>query len=81
MSVGASLPAPVDQALATIEEVEAFYVHLEQTLIATGFLNPAQPRKLMQRLRRLFSRAHLQVEEVNILRGIARSYVAPKSRD
>ena len=81
MSVGASLPAPVDQALATIEEVEAFYVHLEQTLIATGFLNPAQPRKLMQRLRRLFSRAHLQVEEVNILRGIARSYVAPKRRD
>ncbi len=56
--------------LATHEEVEHFYGHLEQTLYASGFLNPAQPGRLMQRMRRLFARSRLEKEEVNILRGI-----------
>jgi tRNA C32,U32 (ribose-2'-O)-methylase TrmJ len=47
----------------------------------TGFLNPAHPRKLMLRLRRLFSRSRLQVEEVNILRGILSSLITSKKRD
>jgi len=34
------------------------------------FLNPAHPRRLLARLRRLFGRAALEHEEVNILRGI-----------
>jgi tRNA/rRNA methyltransferase len=34
------------------------------------FLDPAKPRRLMPRLRRLFGRAALEREEVNILRGI-----------
>jgi len=55
---------------ATHEEVENFYAHLESTLHATGFLNPAQPGRLMQRMRRLFARSRLEREEVNILRGI-----------
>lgn len=62
---------PVDSVnLATHEEIEHFYEHLEQTLYATGFLNPAQPGRLMQRMRRLFARSRLEKEEVNILRGI-----------
>ena len=56
--------------LATHEEVEHFYEHLERTLHSTGFLNPAQPGRLMQRMRRLFARSRLEKEEVNILRGI-----------
>ncbi|MGI4848686.1 MAG: tRNA (cytosine(32)/uridine(32)-2'-O)-methyltransferase TrmJ, partial [Janthinobacterium lividum] len=36
------------------------------------FLDPANPKKLMPRIKRLFSRTQLEVEEVNILRGIAR---------
>ena len=56
--------------LATHEEVEHFYEHLERTLYSTGFLNPAQPGRLMQRMRRLFARSRLEKEEVNILRGI-----------
>jgi len=59
--------------LATHDEVEGFYVHLEQTLIDIGFLDPALPKRLMSRLRRLFTRARLQKEEVNILRGILKS--------
>lgn len=56
--------------LATHDEVEHFYGHLEQALYASGFLNPAQPGRLMQRMRRLFARSRLEKEEVNILRGI-----------
>jgi tRNA/rRNA methyltransferase len=64
-------PPAVDSVnLATHEEVEHFYEHLERTLHATGFLNPEQPGRLMQRMRRLFARSRLEKEEVNILRGI-----------
>jgi tRNA/rRNA methyltransferase len=58
---------------ATHDEIEGFYGHLEQTLIAIGFLDPQQPRRLMSRLRRLFARAGLQQEEINILRGILKA--------
>ena len=34
------------------------------------FLHPEMPRRLMPRLKRLFARAGLEREEVNILRGI-----------
>lgn len=80
MACGASLLPDKPQALAAHDEVEAFYEHLERTIVATGFLNPAHPRKLMLRLRRLFARARLQVEEVNILRGILGSVTDPKGR-
>lgn len=55
---------------ADLAEVERFYVHLEDTLIRIGFLNPASPKRLMPKLRRLFSRTRLQKEEINILRGM-----------
>ena len=55
---------------ATHEEIENLYVHLEESLIASGFLHPRAPRKLMDRLRRLFARARLERAEVNILRGM-----------
>lgn len=59
-----------DEPLATVEGVERFYVHLEETLVQTGFLNPAAPRQLMARLRRLFNRVRLDQMELNILRGM-----------
>ena len=52
------------------EEVEGFYAELEKTLVAIGFLDPAAPKRLMPRLRRLFARAGLEKEEVAILRGV-----------
>lgn len=55
---------------APAEQVEQFYAHLEQTLIELEFLDPANPRQLMRRLRRLFNRVRLDRNEVNILRGI-----------
>jgi TrmH family RNA methyltransferase len=67
------LPGP-EFPLATLDELERFYQHLEQTLTESGFLDPAHPKRLMPRLRRLFSRARLEKEEVNILRGILGSF-------
>lgn len=56
--------------LATADEILLFYQHLEQTLIKIKFLNPQKPRRLMQRLKRMFNRTHLEKKELNILRGI-----------
>lgn len=58
---------------ASADEVEGFFTHLEKTLVETEFLDPANPRQLMRRLRRLFNRAQLEKTEVNILRGILTS--------
>jgi tRNA/rRNA methyltransferase len=65
--------------LATSEEIEGFYQHLEETLIKVGFLNPKEPKKLMQRVRRIYARASLEKEEVNILRGILKLTQNPRS--
>jgi tRNA/rRNA methyltransferase len=59
-------------ALAPSDDIERMYVHLENALIALDFLDPANPKKLMSRLRRLFARSGLEREEVNIVRGIAK---------
>ena len=55
---------------ATSAEREHFYAHLEQVLMRSGFLDPDNPRLLMRRLRRLFVKAELDQNEVNILRGM-----------
>ena len=73
---GASRPQP----LASFEELERFYEHLERTMLETGFLNPGYNKKLMPRLRRLFGRSQLEKEEVNILRGMLKTLVHPKKR-
>ena len=62
------------------EQIENFYAHLERVLLATGFLDPANPRLLMRRLRQLFNRARPDLNELNILRGILTSVENPKPR-
>jgi tRNA/rRNA methyltransferase len=57
---------------ASLSQIEGMYAHLEEALVSIGFLNADSPKKLMPRLKRLFSRTQLETEEVNILRGIAR---------
>jgi tRNA/rRNA methyltransferase len=56
--------------LATNDDLERFYTHLEETLLHIGYLNPNAPKKLFERMRRLYSRARLEKEEVNLLRGV-----------
>lgn len=57
-------------ALASSDEIEHMFKHMEETLKQIGFLNIHSPGKLMQRIRRMYARARLEKEEVNILRGI-----------
>jgi tRNA/rRNA methyltransferase len=59
-------------SLAPSDDIEGMYAHLENALVALEFLDPANPKKLMSRLRRLFARSGLEREEVNIVRGIAK---------
>jgi tRNA/rRNA methyltransferase len=59
---------------ANHEEVEALIAHLERAVVASGFLDPAKPMRLIPRMRRMFSRAGLEKEEVNILRGMLSSF-------
>jgi tRNA/rRNA methyltransferase len=61
---------PFASPRATNDDVERYYAHLERVMIATGFLDPHQPKRLIPKLRRLFGRAELERDEVNILRGI-----------
>lgn len=57
-------------ALATMDEMELFYDHLEKTLVDIGFLDPEKPKHLMPRLRRLYGRVAVERTEMSILRGI-----------
>jgi len=63
-------PAMSSEPLASAEDRERFYRHLEQVLLDLEFLDPNNPKHLMRRLRRLFNRVELDNNELNILRGI-----------
>lgn len=83
LRMAASSPGPApcsDAELATADEVEGFHAHLERVAIASGFLDPTQPKRLMARLRRLFGRVRLEREEISILRGFLSTYEKPKIR-
>ena len=63
-----------DSPPARAEDLERLFVHMQEVLEKSGFLNPKSPRHLMARLRRLYLRAGLDEKEVNILRGILSAY-------
>jgi tRNA/rRNA methyltransferase len=67
-------PAPVNPP-ASFEEIRRFYAHLETALTASGFLDPAHPKRLMPRLRRLFDRIDLERDEVSLLRGMLKAFM------
>ena len=56
-----------------VDDLERFYGHLEQTLLSTGFIRENHPGQVMSRLRRLFTRARPESQELNILRGMLAS--------
>jgi tRNA/rRNA methyltransferase len=66
-------PRRVEEAAADAVAIRGLLAHWQESLTTLGFLDPAAPRKLMSRLHRLANRAALSVEEVQILRGIARA--------
>jgi len=81
LALGADPPASrfTSEAPAGVEALEAMYAHLEQALLALGYLDPAVPGKLMARLRRLLSRAHPTASEIDILRGVCAAIIERKA--
>ena len=67
------------EPVATSFDLEGYFQHLEKVLITTGYLKADNPGQLIQRLRRLYQRADLSKNEVNILRGILSSVEKPKT--
>lgn len=66
-------PRTINPELASAQAVQGVLEHWEEALVHIDFLDPAAPKKLIPRLNQLFNRAELTNEEVQILRGIARS--------
>lgn len=54
-------------------DLDHLYNHFEQGLTEIGFLDPENPKNLMRRLKRLFNRADLDRNELQILHGILRA--------
>ncbi len=73
-------PAAAQRELVGDADMQGLYRHLEQVLHQTGFLDPDNPRLLMRRLMRLFNRAALDHNELNILRGILTAVQNPRPR-
>lgn len=67
-------PAP-EMEPAGFEEIRRFYEHLEAAITQSGFLDPAHPKRLMPRLRRLFDRVSLEKDEVSLLRGMLKTFL------
>lgn len=68
-------PRDDDHPQASAAEMDLLFEHLERALTHTGFLDPRSPRMLMPRLRRVFMKARLDQNEMNILRGVLTSII------
>ncbi len=66
-------PATAEPTLADAAQQAGMLAHWQQALVDIGFLDPAAPKKLMPRLAQLFNRAQPTVEEIHVLRGIAKA--------
>ena len=66
-------PATAAPHHADAAQQAGMLAHWESALVDIGFLDPAAPKKLMPRLTQLFNRAQPTVEEIHILRGIAKA--------
>lgn len=56
-------------ALASVKAVSDMQAHCLQAMEAVGFLNPEKPKKLINRMARLWAKLPLEQEEVDLLRG------------
>ncbi len=77
---GSQSNQPINQAVErpTVEELERFYVHMQETLVETGFIFKKHPGEVMQRFRNLYAKAQLTTAEVSLLRGVLSSFQGKK---
>jgi RNA methyltransferase, TrmH family, group 1 len=79
-SGGATLPVtagkPDEGAMpASGERIQAFLAHWEEALVSVKFLDPDHPKKLVPRMRHLFTRNALTADEVDMLRGVCTAMI------
>ncbi len=65
-------PLPSPPPLASAQELEGLYGHIQSVLLEIGFLDPRNPARMMNYLRRLLGRANLNSRDVRVLRGLFR---------
>lgn len=75
-----ALPGAAGGEPATSEDVEALVAHWRSAMQESGYLDPAEPGRLMERLRRLLARAGLERSEVRFLRGMLAAFEARMRR-
>ncbi|CAX60919.1 tRNA (cytosine(32)/uridine(32)-2'-O)-methyltransferase TrmJ [Erwinia billingiae] len=61
-----------------VDDLERFYQHMEQMMTHSGFIREGSPGQVMSKMRRLFTRARPERDELNILRGMLSSLQKPK---
>jgi len=72
MAADVAIPSARSLPLATVDDLEGLYAHLEDAAMKSGFMTPQS--RVRERWRRLFSRVPgLEREEVNILRGLLKA--------
>lgn len=76
---GAASATPAVQP-ADARQLTGMLEHWQQALVALEYLDPAVPKKLMPRLNQLFNRAQPSVEEIHILRGVAKAMLQAAER-
>lgn len=72
--------AELRRTAATKQQLEGHLQHLQQTLESLDFIKSKPPTMLMRKLTRLYNKAQLTVEEVQILRGILTAIQDRESR-
>jgi len=65
-----SLNFEENKPLATIDDMEHLYAHMQQVMSDIGFFDHSSDEKIMAKMRRLYNKARPEKIEVNILRGI-----------
>ncbi|MFS2222044.1 tRNA (cytosine(32)/uridine(32)-2'-O)-methyltransferase TrmJ [Pantoea sp. B65] len=63
-------PAFAESPYPLVDDLERFYQHMEQLMVGTGFIRAANPGQVMSKMRRLYTRARPERDELNILRGM-----------
>ena len=69
-----ALPPSGSGESATSDDVEGFIGHLESAVVEAGYIDPANPGRFMERMRRLFARSGLEREEVRVMRGMLAAF-------
>jgi len=67
-------PQTEESPYPLVDDLERFYQHMEGMMLESGFIRQGNPSQVMSKLRRLFTRARPERDELNILRGMLSSF-------